>query len=114
MLYCPFRLPRRASRWLPGGERRNSRVFAESSWVSLRTATSLNARKRGGEPPSNSACVCLHRKDRIMTNDITRGVIRQAELRGRMKRTSQGVRVDRHVGVDVVQVGRRGGVYYRN
>ena len=39
ILHCPLRSPRKASRRLPGGARRKSKVAAASSCVNFRSAT---------------------------------------------------------------------------
>ena len=76
MLNWPLRSPFKASKRLPGGERKNSNVWATSSWVNLRVATKWIAAKRLLRSVSNSARVSSHLKLLITRCIITHNVKR--------------------------------------
>jgi hypothetical protein len=62
MLYWPALSPLSASKRLPGGALKKSRVAAAFSWVSFRSATRRMVCQRWGQRPSNRAWVSLPRK----------------------------------------------------
>jgi hypothetical protein len=66
MLHWPFRFPDNASRWLPGGDFKNSSVAAAANWVSLRSATALMLANRLDFPVQKRLSVSAHRNDWIM------------------------------------------------
>ena len=69
MLCWPFLSFFSASRLLPGGDRKKSKVWAASSTVNLRSATDAIDRNRFGLCPSKRAWVSLHLNDWITVRE---------------------------------------------
>lgn len=69
MLICPFRLPFKASRRLPGGTVRSSSRPAISNCLSFRLATASTAVNRRTRCPAASRSVCLSANETITRPD---------------------------------------------